>query len=379
MIEAREFLEVLIRRGLDSFFGVPDSLLRSLNAEISQNKGVANHVICANEGGAIASAVGHFIGTGKPAVVYLQNSGLGNTVNPLLSIADGSVYGIPMLLIIGWRGEPDQKDEPQHMRQGELTPIILEEMGVSWKAITEADHTDWNEKVQYLLDAATTKREPVALLVGKNLFQGSSSSSTEITVDRPTRESALELVLSVIPKNDPTVATTGMLGRELYEIRRRQGGGTADFLNIGGMGHASSIALGLSLSQPGTTVWCLDGDGAAIMHLGSLAVIANNKPRNLKHIIFNNEVHDSVGGQPTAAQSFSFVPLAYALGYENAYIAESPDDILRATQLLKDTEGPTLLEIKIRPGSRKDLGRPDKSPRQLLDKMMDQIVAKQAD
>jgi phosphonopyruvate decarboxylase len=251
------------------------------------------------------------------AVVYLQNSGLGNTVNPLLSIADSSVYGVPMLIIIGWRGEPGVRDEPQHMRQGELTLQLLNDLGVLTRSVTREDHDDWKEKVGFLVDSSRRERRAVALVVGKDTFHASqkpknaNSSSNQLP-----RESALEIVISKIPPADLTVATTGMLGRELYELRNPVRDDVHDFLNIGGMGHASSIALGLSLAQPRKRVWCLDGDGSAIMHLGSLAVIAGEKPANLKHIVFNNRAHDSVGGQPTAAEHFSFAPVATALGYE---------------------------------------------------------------
>ena len=371
MINSQDFLRYLNSEGLNSFFGVPDSLLKSLNSEIAASEDVRDHVVCANEGAAVGCAVGHFLGSGDMAVVYLQNSGLGNLVNPLLSIADPSVYSVPMLIIIGWRGEPGVKDEPQHMRQGELTDQLLNNLGVVARSVTREDHADWREKLGFLIDLSRRERQAVALVVGKDTFQPSQKSENySLLPNQLLRESALEIVIGKIPPEDLTVATTGMLGRELYELRNPRKGGVHDFLNVGGMGHASSIALGLSLAQPGKRIWCLDGDGSAIMHLGSLAVIAGEKPKNLKHIVFNNRAHDSVGGQPTAAESFSFAPVATALGYELGLTATTDDEIADGVEKLLDCSGPALLEINIRRGSRKDLGRPQESPRELIDKMM---------
>jgi len=371
MIDSQAFLQYLISEGLNSFFGVPDSLLKSLNSEIAASEDVRDHVVCANEGAAVGCAVGHFLGSGDMAVVYLQNSGLGNTVNPLLSIADPSVYSVPMLIIIGWRGEPGVKDESQHMRQGELTAQLLNDLGVVTKSVTREDHADWREKVGFLIDSSRRERRAVALVVGKDTFQPSQKSkSLSSGPNQLLRESALEIVIGKIPPEDLTVATTGMLGRELYELRNPPKEDVHDFLNVGGMGHTSSIALGLSLAQPGKRIWCLDGDGSAIMHLGSLAVIAGEKPKNLKHIVFNNRAHDSVGGQPTAAESFSFAPVARALGYELGLTATTEDEIADGIEKLLDCSGPALLEINIRRGCREDLGRPQESPRELIDKMM---------
>ena len=371
MSDSQAFLQYLISEGLHSFFGVPDSLLKHLNSEIVASEDVRDHVVCANEGAAVGCAVGHFLGSGDMAVVYLQNSGLGNTVNPLLSIADPSVYSVPMLIIIGWRGEPGVKDEPQHMRQGELTAQLLNDLGVATRSVTREDHADWREKVGFLIDSSRRERRAVALVVGKDTFQPSQKSKNLSSgPNQLLRESALGIVISKIPPEDLTVATTGMLGRELYELRNSHEEDVHDFLNVGGMGHASSIALGLSLAQPRKRIWCLDGDGSAIMHLGSLAVIAGEKPKNLKHIVFNNRAHDSVGGQPTAAESFSFAPVATALGYELGLTATTDDEIADGVERLLGCSGPALLEINIRKGSRKDLGRPQESPRELIDKMM---------
>ena len=371
MINSQDFLRYLNSEGLNSFFGVPDSLLKSLNSEIAASEDVRDHVVCANEGAAVGCAVGHFLGSGDMAVVYLQNSGLGNLVNPLLSIADPSVYSVPMLIIIGWRGEPGVKDEPQHMRQGELTDQLLNNLGVVARSVTREDHADWREKLGFLIDLSRRERQAVALVVGKDTFQPSQKSENySLLPNQLLRESALEIVIGKIPPEDLTVATTGMLGRELYELRNPQKGDGHDFLNVGGMGHASSIALGLSLAQPRKRIWCLDGDGSAIMHLGSLAVIAGERPKNLKHIVFNNRAHDSVGGQPTAAESFSFAPVATALGYELGLTATTDDEIAEGVEKLLDCSGPALLEINIRGGSRKDLGRPQESPRELIDQMM---------
>lgn len=371
MIDSQAFLQYLTAKGINTFFGVPDSLLEPLNNAIATNEDIRGHVICANEGAAVGCAVGHFLGSGDLAGVYLQNSGLGNTVNPLLSIADPSVYGVPMFMIIGWRGEPGMKDEPQHMRQGELTLQLLDDLGVVTRSVTREDHADWREKVGSLIDSARSERRAVALVIGKDTLQGfQKSNNRNSSPNLLLRESALGIVMSNLPPEDLTVGTTGMLGRELYEFRNSHEANVQDFLNVGGMGHTSSVALGLSLAQPRKRIWCLDGDGSAIMHLGSVAVIAGERPKNLKYIVFNNRAHDSVGGQPTAAESFSFAPVATALGYDLGVTASTEGEIEDGVEKLQNCSGPALLEINIRTGSRKNLGRPKESPGELIDRMM---------
>ena len=371
MIDSQAFLQFLTAKGINTFFGVPDSLLKPLNNAIATNENVRDHVICANEGAAVGCAVGHFLGSGNLAGVYLQNSGLGNTVNPLLSIADPSVYGVPIFMIIGWRGEPGIKDEPQHMRQGELTLQLLADLGVVTRSVTREDHADWREKVGFLIDSARSERRAVALVIGKDTLQGfQESNNRDSSPNLLLRESALGIVISKLPPEDLTVGTTGMLGRELYEFRNSHEANFHDFLNVGGMGHTSSVALGLCLAQPKKRIWCLDGDGSAIMHLGSVAVIAGQRPKNLKYIVFNNRAHDSVGGQPTAAESFSFAPVATALGYDLGLTANTEDEIEDGVKKLQNCSGPALLEINIRTGSRENLGRPKESPGELIDRMM---------
>lgn len=374
MVSALHFLNLLKDSGVGNFYGVPDSLLKALSLELEKEIPNTSHTICANEGAAVASAVGDFLGSGKLPVVYLQNSGLGNSINPLLSIADESVYSIPILLLIGWRGEPGKADEPQHLKQGEVTASLLDVMGIPWIPITETDFDNWEVRLKNLIEKSLSEHKPVAVLVGKGFLDLSDENPRSLGQnDLETRESALEAAIELIPPSDLVVATTGMLGRELYELRRKKSEERLDFLNIGGMGHASSIALGLAIVQPERNIWVLDGDGAAIMHLGSLAVIGNQKPVNLKHLLFNNHVHDSVGGQPTAANSVDFQKLANSVGYEVVPSAKRQEEIATSVRYLCESDGPSFLEILVRPGSRPELGRPAEAPRVLSERFISGI------
>jgi len=326
------------------------------------------HVITANEGSAVALAAGYHLSTGKTAMVYLQNSGLGNIVNPVMSLASTSVYSVPMLLFLGWRGEPGKRDEPQHVTQGKATPGLLAACGIPFQVLP-----DYIEGAEQALYTARKHMEvtkgPYCLLVKRQTFlpykyHAEESFFSNLPLNR---EGAVEEIIRSLHDRDVVVGTTGMLSRELFELREKLNQGhEKDFLTVGCMGHASAIALGVSMQRPRRQVFCLDGDGAAIMHLGNLSTIASNGPINYKHIVINNGAHDSVGGQPTDAQTadFNICKVALGLGYKQAFTAITPEEIKESVAAMRKMEGPVLLEIKVRTGSRKDLGRPTRSPQQ---------------
>ncbi len=362
MIATDQFYQSLICNGVEFFTGIPDSLLKDICAYITDNTLKERHVIAANEGGAIALATGHHLATGKIPLVYMQNSGLGNAVNPLLSLADTEVYSIPMLLMIGWRGEPGVKDEPQHIKQGEVTLDLLKVMKIPY-AILPDNIESANEVLQKAISYTNKHNAPYALIVRKGSFEPYKLKGTVNSEYSLTREDAIEVVIQNLNKNDIVVSTTGMASRELFETRKRLGQTHEnDFLTVGSMGHASQIALGIAIEKPNRDVYCFDGDGAILMHTGSISIIGDLSPKNFKHILFNNGVHDSVGGQPTVGFNSDFCSIAKAFNYKHTYQVKTLNELERRLTELKESEGPALLEILVKKGARKDLGRPTTSP-----------------
>eukprot|EP00933_Yihiella_yeosuensis_P031262 TRINITY_DN2480_c0_g1_i1.p1 TRINITY_DN2480_c0_g1~~TRINITY_DN2480_c0_g1_i1.p1 ORF type:complete len:482 (-),score=105.03 TRINITY_DN2480_c0_g1_i1:363-1757(-) len=366
------FFMLLRAHGTSFFTGVPDSLLKDMCAYITETVASENHVIAANEGTATAIAAGHYLATGNIAAVYLQNSGLGNTVNPLLSLCAQQVYSIPTLLIIGWRGEPGKKDEPQHLLQGALTPKMLQEMGIPYEILP-----DYAEGAFTVLEKAyaymNREKAPFALLVKKQTFEKFRMSVEHSPFegdDMLHREEILELIIEEFP-TAPLVTTTGFTSREMFELRKAKGQSHEhDFLTVGSMGHCSSIALGVSIAKPKETILCIDGDGAALMHMGAFGTAGKLGLKNFKHILINNAVHDSVGGQPTGGNNLDFVSIAQACGYKEAKKASSSEEIKAALKELKESEGPYFLELFSLPGARLDLGRPTTSTYQNKDAFM---------
>lgn len=348
--------------GVEFWTGVPDSLLKNFCAYVADTVPDGKHVIAANEGGAVAMAAGHYLATGKPAVVYMQNSGLGNALNPLISLASPDVYGLPMVLVIGWRGEPGVPDEPQHVKQGKATMDLLDGAGIPHVVLSdEAEHA--KKQIASTVDRATTDQQPYAIIVRADTFGAYKSTGPTDRGETLSREEAIAFVVDALPDASVVVATTGKTSRELYEHRVNTGSrGDMDFLTVGGMGHASQIALGIDLSSTGRDVWVLDGDGALLMHLGATAVIAEHATQSFKHIVLNNHVHDSVGGQPTPTERVSIPDMALAAGYRYAATARTRDEIRTGVDRLSQTAGPALLEIEVRVGARDDLGRPKSTP-----------------
>jgi phosphonopyruvate decarboxylase len=364
MIEPEFFFDTLTQAGIEFYSGVPDSLLKDICAYISDNTNVKNHIIAANEGNAFAIGIGYHLATNKIPLIYLQNSGLGNIVNPLLSLADPEVYSVPSLLMIGWRGEPGVKDEPQHKKQGRTTLEMLQTMEVPFHIINPSMSSS---EVQNVVSNAVTETKennrPCALVVKKGSFSSYQLQNTTSLEFPMLREDAIKIVIDNMASEDIVVSTTGVASRELFEYREALGHGhERDFLTVGGMGHASQIALGIALHKPDRQVYCFDGDGAALMHMGAMAINASVACSNFTHIIFNNGAHDSVGGQPTVAHQIDIPAIADAVGYAEVLQVKTADEIHEAMLSLKNVPGPSLLEIKVKKGFRKDLGRPTKTP-----------------
>lgn len=362
MIEPAAFYDALHRNGLVFFTGVPDSLLKHLCAYITDHVPPEDHVINANEGSAVALAAGYHLATGRTPVVYLQNSGTGNIINPLLSLADPAVYGIPMLFIIGWRGEPGIPDEPQHVTQGRVMTELLDAIGLEHDVI-DAATIDYAEVIGRACVRMRATRRSHALLVRKDTFATYEPRERRETGTQLTRPEAIELVLDSVEPRDLVVSTTGLTSREVFAHReRRKAGHHQDFLTVGSMGHCSQIALGVAQRQPSRQVICLDGDGAVIMHMGSLAIIGAHGPRNLRHLVINNGAHDSVGGQPTAGRHIDLPAVAAACGYAHATSVSSRDAVVETLRRMRGQPGPSMLEIRVASTPHTHAGRPTTTP-----------------
>jgi phosphonopyruvate decarboxylase len=361
MIDVEHFFDALTAEGIVNFSGVPDSLLKNICAYIFDNTAPSQHLITANEGSAIALAVGQYVATGRPSLVYMQNSGFGNAINPLLSLADKKVYGVPMLVMVGWRGEPGVADEPQHLKQGEIMEDLLSVCGLP-AIIIDAETVDIEFVLKSAIKQAVDYSQPVVLLIRKGTFGSYKLKNIEQNISNESREDAIETVVEASGANDIFVSTTGMASRELFEIRiRNNQSHDRDFLTVGSMGHANMIALGIA-KNTNRHVFCIDGDGATLMHLGNLTSTGLSGAHNLIHIVLNNAAHDSVGGQPTCASKVDIPLIARACGYESAKTTSNINEIRRYIEIFKQQPGPHFLEVKVKIGSRRDLGRPTSSP-----------------
>lgn len=361
-MKVEDFISIL---NVDFFTGVPDSLLKPLCNYLMCEYGndTKHHIIAANEGNAAGIASGYYLSTSKIPLVYMQNSGQGNMINPYASLTQENVYGIPQIFVIGWRGEPGKKDEPQHVFQGEITLSLLDVLEIPYFVITkESKYNDIKETMDKFNKYLSIGRS-IAFVVSK----GALSYDGVVHYENPykfKRENILEHIVNIV-QDDIIVSTTGKTSRELFEIRERLGSSHKyDFLTVGSMGHSSSIALGIAQQKPNKRVWCIDGDGAAIMHMGAMGVIGQAKPSNLVHIVINNEAHESVGGFPTAGQSMNFAEVAKACGYQNAVIISNNEQIEEELKHIISRGGLTFVEIKSAIGSRSDLGRPTSTPQE---------------
>ena len=373
MISPKYFYDSLIANGTDFFAGVPDSLLKNFCAYITDNAPADKHIISANEGSATALATGYHFATGKIPLIYMQNSGEGNMINPLLSIVDPDVYSVPMMIVIGWRGEPGVHDEPQHVKQGKVTCDLLDAMKIPY-SILGADNCNkcLDKALAKAYEYIKANNAPYALVIKKGTFEDYAlQNKTTVEADM-SREEAIEKIMLSAPETAAFVSTTGMASRELYELRDKHGQGhSKDFLTVGGMGHASQIALSIAMQKKDRLIYCIDGDGASIMQMGGMATIGTRNPSNMVHIVLNNGAHDSVGGQPTVGRQIDLCGIAKACGYGNVVKASTKEEL---DAILKDKntfDKLTFIEVLVRKGARKDLGRPKTTPQENKKAMME--------
>ena len=361
-IKPADFFKKLTSHGIEFFTGVPDSLLKEFCLCIDDSIVGDKHIIAANEGNAVALAAGYYLAQKSIPLVYMQNSGLGNAINPLLSLCDSDVYSIPLLVLVGWRGEPGVKDEPQHTKQGKVQLELLKALDIPYKIISQNDN-QFAMQISNGVEIAKTENRPVVFLIKKGTFKKYTTEIEKSPIQCMKREEALEIILRNLDDNAIVVSTTGKTSREIFEIREKNGQThEQDFLTVGSMGHCSAIALGIALAKPHRQVVCIDGDGAMLMHLGSLTSIAILKPKNFRHILMNNEVHESVGGQKTAAKELDMTAIVNSLGSSKIFNAETPADLEHKFIDFVSCPGPSFLEVKIQSGSRENLGRPTIKP-----------------
>jgi len=345
--------------GSDFYTGVPDSQLKALCNFLMDKYGIEpkHHIIAANEGNCTALAAGYYLATGKVPVVYMQNSGEGNIINPVASLLNDKVYAIPVIFIIGWRGEPGIHDEPQHIYQGEVTVKLLDDMGIESFIIgSETTDEEVDAKMEEFRKILATGKD-VAFVIRKGAL--TNAPKVEYKNDnKMIREKIIQHIVAASGE-DPIVSTTGKASRELFETREANNQSHKyDFLTVGSMGHSSSIALGVALNKPETRVWCIDGDGAVLMHMGSMAVLGSNKPKNLIHVVINNGAHETVGGMPTVASDIDIVAIAKACGYPYAVSVDSFEALDAELESAKHRNALSLIEVKCSIGARENLGRP---------------------
>lgn len=369
MIKPSTFYNLLLKHDTDFFAGVPDSLLKNFCAYITDNAPSEKHIISANEGSATALASGYHFATGKIPLIYMQNSGEGNMINPLLSLVDPDVYSVPMLILIGWRGEPGVHDEPQHVKQGKVTCDLLDAMKVPYEILTD-DESKLSEQFEKAYSYIKTNNAPYAFVIRKGTFDEYVLQNNIKVVAEMKREEAIEKIMLGASEKTAFISTTGMASRELYELREKHSmGHEKDFLTVGSMGHASQIALAIAMQKKDRPIFCIDGDGSTIMQMGGLATVGTRKPKNMVHFVMNNGAHDSVGGQPTVGLEIDIPAIAKACGYEKIISVSTANELESTMKEIKDSLEKglnvlTFVEVKVSKGARKDLGRPKTTPQE---------------
>lgn len=355
-MKVEKLIEII---GSDFYTGIPDSQLKALCDYLMGTYGIdpLHHVIAANEGNCAALAAGYHLATGKIPVVYMQNSGEGNMINPAASLLNDKVYAIPVIFIVGWRGEPGTHDEPQHIYQGEITIRLLEDLGIQ-TFIIEKDTTDKEaESAMAQFREILKTGKDVAFVVKK----GALSTNVKAEYKNDYKMLREEIIKHIVKESgeDPIICTTGKASRELFETRAANGQSHKyDFLTVGSMGHSSSIALGVAMNKPDTKIWCIDGDGSVLMHMGSMAVLGANAPKNMVHVVINNEAHETVGGMATVAGRIDLPAVARACGYPYAASVNNFNDLDKELSNAKTRNELCLIEVKCSIGARDNLGRP---------------------
>ncbi|MDO0824284.1 phosphonopyruvate decarboxylase [Desulfosporosinus nitroreducens] len=373
MLNQKLIYEILLENGVAFFTGVPDSYLNGFCNYVLNHAPEGTNVIAANEGNAIGIASGHYFATKEIPLVYMQNSGLGNTVNPLASLVDEHVYAVPMILLIGWRGQPGTGDWAQHELQGEITPGILELMHIPY-TILEDDDEKIADVLCHAVIEAKKNRKPYALIAPKGVMAGEKLNNKDQTYPL-SREEAIEVVLDNMPKDTVYSATTGRATRELFFLReRRHESQNNDFLNVGSMGHASSVALGIAMAKPDKNVVCFDGDSAAMMHLGAMTMASRHNVPNFMHIVLNNGAHESVGGQPSVGQLINFTKIAEACEYKTVgHPVTTKGELVEAIKVLLQKPTASFIDVRIHKGLSRNLPPLDFSHREAIDNLINNL------
>lgn len=372
MLDQRYVFDELKKQGVTFFTGVPDSYLNGFCNYALKNFPEKN-IIAANEGNAVGIAAGHYFASKEIPLVYMQNSGMGNIVNPLASLVDEHVYAVPMLLLIGWRGQPATGDWPQHELQGEITPGLLDVMHIPYCILSD-ENDRIAEIIKTAVDYCRTNRKPYALIAPKGVMAGEKANNKD-DVYPMSREEAIEIILDHMPENTIYSATTGRATRELFFLReRRNEGKEHDFLNVGAMGHASSVALGIALEKPERKVVVLDGDSAAMMHMGAMTMVGKLDVPNFIHVVLNNGAHESVGGQPSAGHKIDFTKIAEACGYETMHHpVTNRGELIEAIKVLSSCGKAAFLDVRIHKGLSGKLPPLDFSHREAIDALIDEL------
>jgi phosphonopyruvate decarboxylase len=352
MINSYELLNLFKKKKISLFCGVPDSVLKNFSSTLKRTK---NHFVCTNEGSAVSLAIGTYLTTGKVGLVYMQNSGFANAINPLISIADKNVYAIPLVLLIGWRGSPGIDDEPQHVAKGKITTKLLDNLNIKYLIIKEKKDF---QKISNLINSSKKNKIPVALLCKQGILLGPNNKIHKNNENLPRREEIILKILENVNNNDKIISTTGYTSRELFQLRKNHKKNKGkDFYMVGGMGHSSMVALGVSLKSKNNVI-CLDGDGSLLMHMGALATIGAFGKKNFKYILLNNSAHESVGGQKTVANQINFSLLSKSMGFKFYALIKSKNNYEKIITKFFKSAGPSFLEIKIQVKSMKNLSRP---------------------
>lgn len=375
MIDPKQLCAFFRERQIDFYTGVPDSTLSNFTDELVREYGLGGrHIVAHNEGGAVALCCGHYIATGRAGLVYMQNSGIGNAANPIISLADPLVYGIPVVYCVGWRGEPGGKDEPQHAKQGAITLEMLSVMGIETCVVNKDDDLEALETAWPRFEETLSRGGSVAYVFARSSIEKRGSLDKGRAEYTLSRENAVGIIASFVGESGVIVSTTGKLSRELFERREAaHEGHERDFLTVGSMGHASMIALGIAHEKPDTRVWCLDGDGAALMHMGAMAVVGERLQKNMVHVIIDNGMHESVGGMPVAA-SPDLVAAARAFGYRVCLSAKSESELRATLSAFAEAEGPVFIAVSVNADVRSDLGRPTTTPRSNMAAFMETLA-----
>lgn len=371
-MRAKKLTEHIKNIGIELYAGVPDSTLKALCDDFNKEKGI-RHYTTADEGAAVALAIGEHLSSGRAGCVYMQNSGIGNIVNPITSLAHSDVYGIPMLLLIGWRGEPGKKDEPQHKFMGKITESILQELEIAYSVLDDQTTEEGLENILNMAKRHLDDHRQYALVIKTGFLEGEGQTAYK-NAYAMSREETIRIILESADDRSCFVTTTGKISREAYEQSQKiYGGHERIFMTVGGMGYASMIAAGVAANVPDRRVYCLDGDGALLMHMGNLAFLGRMSLKNMVHICLNNEAHESVGGMPTGAGSFSYERLALDAGYSYVARADSCERLKQELKNIEKRQGNVFLEIQVAISSREDLGRPKEAPKENKDQFMERI------